>query len=198
MKESFGRRQLLSGLALYGLAGCIATNEEATDPTESESTTGSPELTPPETNTATPPPASTTSNRQTENPDPAITTVTHYPDGGSNAPQATFEFDYEAGHQLDDSGSPWATSEADGVLTITMQNGAVGSAEIRLRGQSITLAGNGMWSQQVKDDGSDDLITAGDSISIESNSDFEVRVDWEPDEGSSIVTLDMGSGPDAQ
>ncbi|MFC7027684.1 type IV pilin N-terminal domain-containing protein [Halomicroarcula sp. GCM10025324] len=117
-------------------------------------------------------------------------------------PQASFSFDYDE-----------STGPADqGVLSITHDGGDT------IQGNSIFIRGSGFASGEGSDDWnttggvnivsenstqsweghtSDSEISAGNSINVASNSDYDFRVVFESQEGDSSATLAQDEGPDA-
>lgn len=109
---------------------------------------------------------------------------------GPVAPQATFEFEYDA--------------DAD-VLAVTHYGGDVVRADsLYIRGDSFAadtgadMAGPGAWagSTSAEVDGHP-AVAAGDSVAIGAASDYRCRVVWESPDGSVSSELAIDRGPDA-
>jgi len=107
-------------------------------------------------------------------------------------PAVNFEFEY----------APASSGPGDGRLTITHASGdTIEASELFVRGTGVNLTGNDPtpdFSQRF-DRISTDLdrtssVSAGVSVRLEANSDYQVTVVWE---GNPASTLGEASGPDA-
>ena len=109
-------------------------------------------------------------------------------------PQASFSFDYT------EDGSD------QGYVTVTHDGGdSVEAQELYIRGSGITNTGSSSSSYIIDGAGSwgsagytsDSEISAGQALDVEVESDYDIRVVYEPIEGDTSATLAQDSGPDA-
>lgn len=110
-------------------------------------------------------------------------------------PQASFSFDYnEVG------------SDGDGYVTVTHDGGdSIEAQELYVRGSEITSTSDSSASNPIQSAGSwtnagftsGSKISAGQSADVEVNSDYDIRIIYEPVEGDTSATLAQDSGPDA-
>jgi len=110
-------------------------------------------------------------------------------------PQASFSFDYT------EDGSD------QGYVTVTHDGGdSVEAQELYIRGSGITSTGSSSSSSYLIDGAgswgsagytSDSEISAGQALDVEVESDYDIRVVYEPIEGDTSATLAQDSGPDA-
>jgi flagellin-like protein len=109
----------------------------------------------------------------------------------SNSPSASFGFDLEEG-TTGGTGDLTGGGGADGLLTITHESGdTVKSARIEVvddDGNSVT--GNTLFSGPTD-------ITAGDTATVDIDTNDEIRIVWSSQGGSNSATLGTFSGPDA-
>jgi len=110
-------------------------------------------------------------------------------------PQASFSFEYTE----DGSDQGYVSVVHDGGDSIEAQ-------ELYIRGSGITdtsssssssyiIDGAGSWKNAGYTGGSE--ISAGQALDVEVESDYEIRVVYEPIEGDTSATLAQDSGPDA-
>ncbi|PSP32468.1 type IV pilin [Halobacteriales archaeon QH_10_67_22] len=135
-------------------------------------------------------------------------------------PTASFVFDYE---QVDDN--PESGDIDHGLVTVTHDGGdTINDQELYIRGTGFNGSGitdsvpassteledyvaddtgqkidrseeGGLWNGTKS--GDDSQITAGDRENIYVQSDFEISVNYEAQEGQASATLQNGEGPDA-
>lgn len=109
---------------------------------------------------------------------------------GPVAPAATFEFEYDA---------------TEGLLTVTHYGGDVIRAdELYLRGEGFASAsgadvdGPGAWAGTTSaTTGGNPAVAAGDSVAVGVESDYGIRVVWEPVDADATATIATHAGPDA-
>jgi len=123
-------------------------------------------------------------------------------------PTASFTFDYTEGDS--DSGS---------YLTVTHDGGdSIVDNEIYLRGSNFAQGFSNSDSDRSSVDyasggpgddwetagggastskGDESAVAAGDNLIIQANSDYDIRVVWQPSEGDNSATLGQDTGPDA-
>jgi flagellin-like protein len=108
-----------------------------------------------------------------------------------NAPQASFNFDYDSTATVGATNQLYDGSGDGGELTVTHDGGdsIERSALAFTDGSDGPVDGAGAFS--------DTEVSAGSSATIEINSDDTVRVVWEGSSGDSTATLGRFSGPDA-
>ncbi|EMA01068.1 flagellin N-terminal-like domain-containing protein [Haloarcula vallismortis] len=105
-------------------------------------------------------------------------------------PQASFSWDY------DGSSSP-------GELTITHDGGdPIEAQELFVRGDfgSGSVSSSGSWDSvdtTSPSPGTTSEISAGQSITVDAGSGYDLRVVYEPIEGDTSATLAQDTGPDA-
>jgi flagellin-like protein len=138
--------------------------------------------------------------------------------GGSTqeTPTAKFSFNYDTSKTVndDDSGDPETSSS--GIVTITHDGGdTIKKEEIAIRGSGFNdsdskasivdvdnagdvMDSSGTWAgDATADKGGASAIVSGNSVKVRANSDYNIRVVWESQEGDSSSTLSEDSGPDA-
>ncbi|MFC7077880.1 type IV pilin [Haloarcula halophila] len=113
----------------------------------------------------------------------------------SATPQASFSFDYDNSAGADDD---------DGLLSVTHDGGdTIQASELYIRGgpydtsstfgPSNVITSNGDWTTGA----APTEVSAGASVNVGVESDYEIRVVYESAEGDSSATLGQDSGPDA-
>ena len=118
-------------------------------------------------------------------------------------PTASFTFDF-----TDNS-----DNSEDSYLEVTHDGGdTIQAKEVFFRGSSFggSFSASGVsptytinqgddWpgSQTSASKGDESAVAAGDSVVMGANSDYEVRVVWQPGEGDQSATLGQDTGPDA-
>ncbi|MHB9287618.1 type IV pilin [Halobacteriales archaeon Cl-PHB] len=100
------------------------------------------------------------------------------------APQVAFAFDY---------------SEAEETLEIVHQGGdAVAASQLTIRGEGLAT---GTWTDlggsASGDVGGEAAVVAGDSLTLDAGTDYEVHVVWEAAESDASAVLAASSGADA-
>jgi flagellin-like protein len=127
-------------------------------------------------------------------------------------PTASFTFDYTEGN-----------SDASSYLSITHDGGdTIRGNQVYLRGSnfgstdfspdsSVSISDSDVdyqgtdpgetWSDQSGDmsasKGDESAVAAGDNINVQADSDYDVRVVWQPGSGDQSATLGQDTGPDA-
>ncbi len=113
-------------------------------------------------------------------------------DDRQSTPTASFTFDYEE------------TGDAEGTLEVTHDGGdTILASALYLRGDGWENAANadvtdtGQWAGETSSriDG-EPAVAAGDTITLDVTSDYEIRVVWQPDSGATSATLGQDTGPD--
>ena len=113
---------------------------------------------------------------------------------GSQAPQASFTFDYDsaASSGTTTCGDPGTSDE--GALEITHDGGAkIQASQMGIVGMSD--GDEDFWSCSSVSKASD--VTAGDVADVSAANDDTVRVVWEASNGGDTATLGKWTGPDA-
>ncbi|AUG46657.1 type IV pilin [Haloarcula taiwanensis] len=108
-------------------------------------------------------------------------------------PQASFSWEYEAGEA--ESGT------ADGLVTVTHDGGdSIEVSSLYIRGTFGSNSGtssNGDWTSHESYTSSGSDVTAGSNVEADVDSNYDLRVIYEPPEGDTSATLAQDTGPDA-
>lgn len=107
------------------------------------------------------------------------------------APQASFSFDYEK------------AKEDRGTLTITHEGGdTIDQSELYIRGDgfatvpSVDMRTSGQWAGSTSStQNGEPAVVAGDRVTIGAESDYDLNVVWESEDGDSSATLAADDGP---
>jgi flagellin-like protein len=124
-------------------------------------------------------------------------------DLGSNAPQASFTFDFDEASDATSSGmldcgdASGAGADGEGKLTISHDGGdRIEAGQLSITGSSDSGA-NGKWSDCGSTYGADSDISAGDTLQIAASGADTIRVVWESSNGGDSATLGKWAGTDA-
>jgi flagellin-like protein len=120
----------------------------------------------------------------------------------SQTPTASFTFDYEQTQ----------SSPAEGWVTVTHDGGdTIANEELYIRGQRIisatdpdgdysglsrSITSTGKWPAAAGS-GDDSAVVSGDYVYVGAESDYDISVNYQSQEGQSSATLSSDTGPDA-
>jgi flagellin-like protein len=127
-------------------------------------------------------------------------------------PTASFTFDYTQGNS---DSSSYVEVTHDGGDTIKgsevylrgsnfASQSFTGSSDSSISKSSVNYAGsspgedwNSAGGDMSAEKGDESAIAAGDGITVQANSNYEMRIVWQPGSGDSSATLGQDTGPDA-
>lgn len=113
-------------------------------------------------------------------------------DCGGYYQMVDFAIAYESGATLDDNGEPWASTDRDGVVTVTHRSGnAVRAGALTIEGAGLTTRGDGEWYRQAAAEPgvADSSVTVGASARIEADPSFTLRLRWHSSDGDDSQVL---------
>jgi flagellin-like protein len=123
---------------------------------------------------------------------------------GDNSPSASFDIEYDEngnGINWDNDDPDPAPGALDGNISVTHQSGAtIPDTNLFIRGQSLNTNASGEWYNQLgasgKSTGGGSDVSSGSTVEVGANSDYELRVVWQPPEEDTSSTLQTSTGPD--
>jgi hypothetical protein len=74
---------------------------------------------------------------------------------------------------------------------------SISQSEVTYRGSSPGETWSGQNGDMSASKGDESAVAAGDNINVQADSDYDVRVVWQPGSGDQSATLGQDSGPDA-
>jgi flagellin-like protein len=113
------------------------------------------------------------------------------------SPNASFSFDYSDNASSDDDWSQ-GSANSNAMVTITHAGGPnIAAGQLGLSGSGVHTSSSVKWGGSGAPYDADKEISAGDSVDYAIESDDQIQVTWENEEGTQSATLQNFRGPDA-